>query len=285
MGGCMKKGRIGYFVFPLVICGLLVSGCTKKEGTKPAKTTLWVYTSLYNEDIEKLTPVLQQELPDIDVKWFAAGSEKVLAKVNAELASGHVNADLILTSDPFWYEQLAQKGLLLVYESPAAKSISANLKNPENYWVTVRIPVMVIAYNKDVLEPLEVPTSFKDLTSTKWKGKVALGSPLESGTNFTAVANLSQKYGWDYYKQLRANETFSSGGNSTVRQKVESKEYPIGVILLENILQAKSSGSPMQEVYPSDGVVLVPSPIAIFKSSKVPDAAKRFYDFMLSQKG
>lgn len=262
-----------------ILISIFISSCTKK------KTELWVYTSMYEDVIDQLRPVLEKELPDVDVKWFAAGSEKVLAKVNAEISANQLKADVIMTSDPFWSEKLARDGLLLAYDSPAAKTISKDFKNPDNFWVTVRIPVMVISYNKDVIKSEDAPRAYKDLVNPKWKGKVALGSPLESGTNFTTVANLSMKYGWEYYKALRNNETFSSGGNSTVRQKMESKEYPVGVILLENILQAQKSGSPIMPVYPTDGAVLVPSPIAIFKRTHFPDAAKRFYDFMFSQSG
>jgi len=275
-----------FLLIPLLLSSFIL-GCTKKEGTVEGKKKkeIWVYTSIYENVIDQLNPILKRELPDIEVKWFAAGSEKVLAKVNAEIAADQLKADLIMTSDPFWYEKLARDGLLLAYDSPAIKGISPDFKNRDNLWVTVRIPVMVISYNKDVITDNNAPKSFKELADPKWKGKVALGSPLESGTNFTAVANLSKKYGWDYFKELRKNDTFSSGGNSTVRQKMESKEYPIGVILLENILQAQKGGSPIRAVYPVDGAVLVPSPIAIFKRTKEPEAAKKFYDFMFSQAG
>ena len=36
---------------------------------------------------------------------------------------------------------------------------------------------------------------------------------------------------------------------------------------------------PVDIVYPEDGVILVPSPMAIMKSTAAPDAARRVYDF------
>lgn len=266
----------------LVLVLIITIGCFKSSNEKPE---LWIYTSLYNTVIEKLDPVVKERFPDVTVKWFQSGSEKIAAKVNAEMAAGNVKADLLMTSDPFWYEGLKKQGKLLKYESPEAAYLPAKLKDPDGMYSTVRICAMVMAYNKDVLALGDVPKTFKELTASKWKSKIALGSPLESGTNFTTVATLSSKYGWDYYKALRKLDTFSSGGNSTVRRKLESREYQVGVILLENLLKAKETKSPLEIVYPEDGVVLIPSPIAIIKSSKSPDMAKKIYDFLMSEEG
>jgi iron(III) transport system substrate-binding protein len=42
---------------------------------------------------------------------------------------------------------------------------------------------------------------------------------------------------------------------------------------------------PIEIVYPEDGAILVPSPIAIMKTTAAPDAARRLYDFFLSDAG
>lgn len=235
--------------------------------------------------IEMMKPDVEKEFPDIHIQWFASGSEKIAAKISAELSANHLQADILMTSDPFFYIKLKKEGLLVPYESPHAQNIPLFLKDSESYFITQRVPVVVIAYNRNMIKPSDAPQSFQELTEVKWKGKVAMGSPLESGTMFTAVAALSEKYGWDYFKKMRANQTFSAGGNSTIRQKLEAKEYPVGIILLENVLQAQDQGSPLEPIYPKDGVILVPSPVAIFKRTRYPSEAKRFIDFLFSETG
>lgn len=271
-----------WFITVTILLGIL-SSCNSNK--KAETREFWIYTSLYNNVIQQLTPVLKEKFPDVDIKWFNSGSEKIAAKVNAEIASGQVKADLIMTSDPFWYESLKKQGQLSPYNSPEAAYLPPKLKDPDNFYATVRICAMVMTYNKDVLALGDVPKTFKELTQDKWNNKVALGSPLESGTNFTTVATLSKKYGWDYYKGLRKLGTFSAGGNSTVRRKLESREFQVGVILLENLLKAKESDTPLEIVYPEDGTVLIPSPIAIMKSSKKTETAKKVYDFLMSKAG
>ena len=254
--------------------------CTKKH-----KKEIWVYTSMYKDMIEMMKPDVEKAFPDLKIQWFASGSEKVGAKINAEISAGQLQADVLMTSDPFYYLSLKQKNLLLPYESENAQNIPPHLKDNDNTFATQRMPVVVMAYNRDMLRPDDAPTTFKELAEPKWKGKVVMGSPLESGTTFTAVATLSKKYGWEYFKKLRENQVVSAGGNSTVRAKLEAKEYPIGIILLENILHAKTQGSPLEAIYPEDGIILVPSPVAIFKRTKHPEDAKRVIDYLFSESG
>jgi len=240
---------------------------------------------MYKDMIEMMKEDVQKNFPDMKIQWFQSGSEKVAAKISAELEANNLQADVLMTSDPFFYIDLKNKGLLLPYESPHTKNIPIYLKDADNYFSTQRVPVVVMAYNRTLLKPDDAPKTFKELTDGKWKGKVVMASPLESGTAFTAVATLSTKYGWDFFKKLRENQTLSTGGNSAVRQKLESKEYPVGIMLLENILQAQSQGSPLEPIYPEDGVILVPSPVAIFKRTRFPEEAKQLIDYLFSETG
>lgn len=264
-------------VCPLVACGDSGAG----------KTPVTIYASIYESVITELDPLLEEAFPDIEVQWYQKGSEDVATKVNAEIAAGEIKADLIMTSDPFWYEELKDAGHLLAYESPAAASIPASLKDPDHAFVTVRIPVMVMTANAKNLSEEDQPRTFADLTEGKWAGRVTMGNPLQSGSNFTAVAALASKYGWDYFQSLKQNGTISAGGNSSVLNRVASGEKDVGIILLENLLKVHDEmpDHPARIIYPEDGAILVPSPIAITSDCRNPEAARRIYDFMLSDAG
>jgi iron(III) transport system substrate-binding protein len=129
------------------------------------------------------------------------------------------------------------------------------------------------------------PRSFSDLTQPRFDHQIQSGSPLESGTAFSSVAYLSRKYGWDYFQKLAKNHLASSGGNSTVIQKVESGEKKVGIVLLENALAAKKRGSPIEIIEPSDGGIPIPSVQVLLKNSGNPEAAEEFADFVLGREG
>lgn len=229
-----------------------------------------------------MDPILKAAVPEARVEWFQGGSETIAGKLNAEIAAGNPKADLILTSDPFWYLELKKAGRLLAYESSAAREVPAEFRDPDHAFVTVRMPVLVIGYNNEAFPAKELPDSWEALLDPKWKDKVSMGSPLESGTSFTAVAILSRQFGWPFFETLRRNNLVAAGGNSSVVTRMETKERPIGIVLLENVLKAMGKDSPVRPIYPLDGAIPVPSPIAILSMTKQPEAAKKVYDWFFS---
>jgi iron(III) transport system substrate-binding protein len=236
-----------------------------------AKKELWIYTSVYKEFIGPIEKAFEAKHPEVDVQVYQGGSEKIQAKLEAELSAGKPKADILMTSDPFWSRSLVKRGL----------SLSRKGKNDleENY-----ISLMVLIVHRD-LAPEKRPSSFSDLNKPEFQGLIQMASPLESGTAFSTVAYLQNKFGWAFFEGLKKNKISSSGGNSTVIQKVESGEKKVGIVLLENALAAKKRGSPIEVVYPADGSIPIPSVQVILKSTPVPDLAFLFSDFILSNQG
>jgi iron(III) transport system substrate-binding protein len=111
-------------------------------------------------------------------------------------------------------------------------------------------------------------------------------SPMLSGTAYVAAGALSDKYGWEYFDKLKANGLRVEEGNSAIQNKLLTGEYLAAMILEENILKlAAEKHEPLKVVYPSDGIICVPSPIAIFKDTKNPDGAKAVENWWLSKDG
>lgn len=263
----------------------LSMACTKSNESKSAKKELWIYTSLYKDTIADMTPILEKEFPGVKFKWYQAGSEDIATKVNAELMAGKVQADIIMASDRFWFQEMADKGHLHAYKSPQAEKVNASLKHPDGFYSTVSIPVMVLAYNEEAVSTKEAPRTFKEMATKKWKSKFTTGSPLASGTNFTTVAMLVDSYGWDFVKGLRSNETISEGGNSAVLRRIQNKERPVGWVLLENVLRFQGKDKRLKVVYPEDGVVLHTNVLAVTKKTGDRKLAEDFVDWMFGPKG
>ena len=91
-----------------------------------------------------MAPELERALPEAHVRWYQGGSENVAARVNTELYAGRTQADLILTSDPFWYDDLKRDHKLLAYDSPAAREVPPQYADPDHFFTTVRMCVMVM---------------------------------------------------------------------------------------------------------------------------------------------
>ncbi len=269
---------------------ILLAGCrieTASPGssatTSPTAATgeVWVYTSVYRHVLDALEPQLKEALPGVTIHWFQAGSEKVAAKLEAELAAGGTPCDVLITSDPFLYQRFKVEKRWLRYVSPNGLRTPARYVDLDGNYAAVRLSTMVLVHRAGVAPP----TSFASLTEPQWKGEVALGDPLTSGTAFTWAVSMEKALGATYFAQLRANEARVAGGNAAVLQKLEGGEAKVGVLLLENALAAKAKGSPIEIAWPSDGAVVVPGYAGILATSQHPEVARALIDALLSPKG
>ncbi len=260
----------------LLLCALLPA-CGGNDDA------LHIYTSIYPQVIRQMEAPLAKQFPGVEFAWHQMGSEQIAAKLSTEIDAGATRCDLLMTSDPFYYAQLAAAGHLLPYDSPAVATVPASLKDPAHHHATVRVPLMVIAVNHERLAADQHPRSFQDLTDKRFAGKLSMGDPLKSGTTFTTVAALVRKYGWPYIEALRKNDVLSAGGNSATLNRLETGERPVAIILLENLLPSLKRDAPITIIYPSDGAIPIPSPVAILKSTTKPVLAKKVYDFLYSK--
>jgi iron(III) transport system substrate-binding protein len=264
----------------LIALCLLVTSCNRGA----SKPELWVYTSLYKDTIADLQPRLAAQFPDVKVNFFQAGSEEVAAKVNAEELAGGTKADLLIFSDRFWFEEMAQKGRLHQFTPAGAEQVPEVLRSKDGFYSAVSLPVMVMVYNGQAIPEAQAPKSFKEMAEPRWKGKFCTGSPLSSGTNFTTVAFLQKAYGWDYFKSLRRNETISEGGNSAVIRRVQTQERPVGWVLLENALRLPSD-SHVKVVYPKDGPILQSNVLAITRKQEPRESAEKLASWFFGREG
>ena len=289
----MKKSTLCSLLAILLLVLSLTAGCGGGETKKPAEPAkpagpsgkLMIYTSMFPDIIEAVKPELKKAFPNLDVQWFQAGSEQVMAKLAGEIEAKKIQADVLMVSDPGYYITLQEKNLLLKFDAPNRKFVGDKYKDKDGYWTGVRLSYMLMAYNTNKVKPEEAPKSFKDLTDHKWKDKLAMANPLLSGSILTVAADLSQRYGWDYFKALKANGLKIEGGNTAVQNKLITGEYYVGIIGEENILKVSAKGEPLKVAYATDGAVILPSPIAIFAGTQNPEAAKAVTDWWLSKEG
>ena len=253
-------------------------------GADPLKPRgdVWVYTSMYRHVLDALEPVVKAQLPEVTVHWYQAGSEKVAARLDAELAAKGTVADIVAISDPAYYERLRNEGQLRRYASVNGLRTPSSLVEPDGYFTPVRLSTMVLVTRRGTAP---APDGFDALTHVAFEGQTALPDPLTSGTAFTWLLFMRQANGAAFVEALRKNHAVVAGGNAAVLQKVENREAQFGVVLLENVLTAQAKGSPLEIIWPQDGAVVIPGHAAILKGSRNPIAAQALLDVLLSAEG
>ncbi|WP_336233019.1 ABC transporter substrate-binding protein [Thalassospira sp. CH_XMU1458] len=248
-----------------------------------AAEKLVLYTSQPNKDAQTTVDAFMAANPDIEVEWVRDGTTKLMAKLRAEIAAGDPRPDVLLIADTVTLEGLKQEGQLQAYKSGEASAYEDGLYDGEGYYYSTKLITSGIVYNTAV----KAPTSWKDLADPAVKNQIAMPSPLYSGAALIHLSTLTENkdLGWDYYQALAANEARAKGGNGGTFKAVASGEKPYGVVVDFLAIRGKADGSPVDFVFPSEGVTYVTEPVAIMKDAKNVDAAHKFVDFLLSEQG
>ena len=231
-----------------------------------------LYTSVPTTIISKIEKAFETHVPGIDLKVFRSGTGKLAAKIATEREAGGVKADVVWVADFAYYETLKEQKLLLKYDSPAGRALPPSMKDPDGYYYSARMIAMALAYNPTAVK--DPPRRWTDLLTAKWKNKVVMSNPQYSGAALDTVGGLVMNYGLDYFRRLRANGAVVVRANDAVASKVASGEFPVGVVLDYFVRAQQKKGSPIAIVYPDDGAVAIPSPIAIISASKHKEAAE-----------
>lgn len=249
-----------------------------------AAQTLTLYTSQPNKDAQQTVDAFEKANPNIDVKWVRDGTTKLMTKLRAELSSGVVKPDVLLIADTVTMESMIDDKHLLAYQSPNRKDYDASLYHPKGYYHGTKLITSGIVRHQRAEQQ---PKSWSDLTGEQYKGQVVMPSPLYSGAALIHLATLTEnpKLGWSYYQNLKNNHAMAQGGNGGVLKAVTSGTKAYGVIVDFLAIREAAKGSPIEFVFPTEGVSMVTEPVAIMAKSKNVDAAQKFVDFVLSKKG
>ncbi|HJV45520.1 MAG TPA: ABC transporter substrate-binding protein [Bacillota bacterium] len=275
---------------------MLLSGCggqnqatTTNAGGEEKKQQvsgkLSFYTSQPDEDAAKLIKAFNNKYPDVQVDTFRSGTEEVVSKIQTEKQAGKVQADVLLVADSVTFEGLKKQNLLQSYKSPEESQIPGAFVDPDGMYTGTKVMATILAINTQKVKSL--PTSWKVLEDQYTKGQSIMPSPLYSGAAAYNVGVFShfKDFGWDYIKGLKANDMMVTKGNGAVLKSVASGEKPYGMIVDFMASRAKAEGSPVDLVYPTEGVPVITEPIGIMKDAKNEAAAEAFVDFVLSEEG
>ena len=247
-----------------------------------AQQKLYVYTSMKESMISEIKTSFAKKHPDIKLDYQSAGAGKLMAKIAAERESGKILADVLWTSEIPDFYQLKSQGLLLPFIPTESKALLNPLPDYDGSFTAVRLGTLGIAYNtRHIKEP---PKTWDDIKKPAFKGAFGIANPALSGTAYMSVAVLSKAFGWGYFEALRGNGAKMGKGSGQVVDDTASGDLVASLAVDYITLDKIDKGATLALVFPPE-MLVIPSPIAIFKNSPNIEAAKKFVDFMLSKEG
>lgn len=277
-----------FFSAVLLLTALLVTGCGG-SGDKPAENPdakksankLVIYTSMKESLIGGIVEGFKAKYPDIDVDWQSAGAGKIMAKLEAERQSGHLMADIIWTSEVPDFYQMKNDGLLEQYTPAGFDEVLNPFDDYDGSFTAARLGTLGIVINTEKITT--DPANWETIaTDANYKNSFGIADPALSGTAFMSIALLEKQFGWDYIVRLHDNGATKSKGSGRVVD--DTADGVLNACLGVDYITAGKidKGAPLKMVYPKE-LLMVPSPVAIFKDADHKDAAKKFVDYLISQ--
>jgi iron(III) transport system substrate-binding protein len=268
-----------------LIAGALLAATVVTTPALAQSGTVNFYSSMVLDVVEPIIEEFHARHPDIRVDLLYSGSVELEQRIFAEIEAGDLRADVIWAANPALFLNLKEAGWLQRYDSPHADALLPGLKDEDNMYFAGRVHHMGIGYNTNLVPEDRVPQTWDDFL--EWGPQAAMASPLHSGTNFNMLGAfvLNENLGWDWFEKAKDANVQVVRGTGDVTRGVTSGEFAV-IMGIDYIMAAEAAkGAPVAFTFPSDGVLALPSPLAIGKNASNVEAAQVFVDFILSREG
>ncbi len=217
--------------------------------------------------------------------YTRVSTAKYVATVLTEHSAGKLAADVLQGPLPI-LQALKEKGVLAPYRSPSAAGYPEWARQDDTI-LQFGIEYVALIYNKELVKPEDVPTSYKELTDPKWRDKIVMPDPATHATTISWLVGLkeakvfaSEEEWMDFLKGLAANKPMFVASFSPTPAPVESGQKLIAVSMPKYII----THAPAPLDWARTGVLLgSPRGVAIAAKAPHPNAARVFMDYWLSK--
>jgi iron(III) transport system substrate-binding protein len=225
---------------------------------------------------------------DIQMTFYrAAGIEMNATFVNEQVA-GLNRADYIMADADDLINHINAGYLLAQPLANRADFVESSL-HPEDYWVPIEYSPFFIAYNTNLVKPEDVPDSWRDLADPKFKNLLAMADPRTSVaiqyplTYWTQT--LAADFGWDFVKELGAQEPMLTTGHSQLVDMLVRGEAAVIPVMLAPVLAPLQNGEPIAVALAKEGGPISLVAGAVVKSAPHQADAIKFHNWLASAEG
>lgn len=260
------------------------SGASVAELAKREGELAW-YTSLPDEPAQRFLEQFERKYPGITARCVRESTFDIIQRIQSEIDNGKVLADVVHVLDVAPFVKLKKQGQLLRYESPEERSIPPQYKDP-GIWSALRCVALCMAYDPNRVPDSEAPRTWTSLLEERWQGKIALKDAQTAGSAYAHYYFLRELYGVSYWRSMaaRSPKIFKTAEESMKALKSGDVAIVAGAMDY-TIHDANAPDAPVKAAWPTDGVPLMPGPVAILRAAPHPNAARLFMDFALSAEG
>jgi iron(III) transport system substrate-binding protein len=251
------------------------------EAARKEREVLW-YTTTNLETSKVVVDQFQKKFPFVNVILYRTTVGPLINRVLIEARAGKFDWDVVSGGGEM-FTPLMDRGLIAPYRSPELKMIDDDLIDKQGYWTAYTVGSFVLAYNKRLVRPQDVPKSYDALLDPKWKGqKIAMET--SAGVMHALIPVWGKEKTLGYFRQLAAQNPVLKDSSSIIVQLLGAGEMPLGIGLAHLFELFSRKGAPI-EWLPLEPAVVRVIPMMLAAKARHPNAAKLLYDFLLGVEG
>jgi iron(III) transport system substrate-binding protein len=265
----------------------LLPGCASVGGT--AKPMLTVYTSRAQGLVHPLLDRYAAETgTDLQVRYDTTAS--VLATVSEE--GQNSPADVLFLGESSGLAALSKEGKLVALPSSTVEKVDKRFHSPKNEWIGVSGRSKVVVHNTKTVDPArDLPPSIMDFTAPKWMRRIGW-SPThgEWQLSVTAIRLVhGEAAARQWVEGIKANQPRVYPSLSATVQAAADGEIDVGFVnhyYVPRFMAQHGSGWGSRNYFLKGGdagALIDVAGVAVLKSSKNQEAAKRFVDYVLAK--
>lgn len=233
-------------------------------------------------------PVLDafEEKYGVVANYTRISTEGFAATLLTEHQAGRNIASVLQAPVPL-LEILKEQGLLQPHDTRLAALFPAWSRDPDGIIQQFAIEYVALIYNKDLVAPEDVPTSYMDLTDPKWAGKFVMPDPSTHATTIQWLVGLldhdvfgSEDAWWTFVRGLAANRPMLVASFGPTPGPISSGEMLIGISMPKYIVTL--APAPLDWARVKEPMLGTPRGIALAAGAPKPNAGKLLIHFFLS---
>lgn len=274
---------------------LLATACRDGEEAAPFGNagTLVIYSTTDTAVFQPVMEDFRRLHPRANVRYVELDAGPLYRRYLMEAASGHPQADLLLSSAMDLQVKLVNDGHAAAHVSAAGAKLPswARWRN-EAFGITFEPAVMV--YNRRLLGDRPAPRSRPELLDAMkqepdfWRGRVGAYDIAKSSVGYL-LASQDARQSSDFgalLETLGDAELHTSGSTADLLDRLEAGELALGYNLLGSYARARvERNDALEIVYPEDYTLAVSRTVVLPRNAPHPAAAHAFLEYLLSIRG
>jgi iron(III) transport system substrate-binding protein len=241
-----------------------------------------MYTASFTEPEQEFIDLFNKRFPFVKVELVRSSGGQLITRVRTEAAAGKLVADIVDHSDRGLMKSIDD--IFQDYAPPNAADYLETARISPKLWPRIT-PTWCIAYNTELTKT--PPKSWMDLTKKDVYGPGVIGEVIapSGGTTWTRIIFERQKVDPDYWAKQAATKPALYPSSAPGSDAVVRGEVQVMPLVVNGIYTKRRDGAPVELVFPTEGIPLVPYASGIPKTAAAPNAARLFLDFCMSKEG